>query len=178
MIWRWRYECAETIITCKVCVDKGKLSKVILGETGAFLYDANQSVEFGESDVMASKFRNLEKKIKYHLEWQGHIDNVKMIDEKEQKDAAYTVTNIVISMAIGRTCYHSYNKGRQFADFENLLFLQQLNGISIGNINNGQNFARNFLPLVAKVVQVRVNKFISLPLVQTGHRPPLNISAD
>ena len=127
---------------------------------------------------MSSKFRNLKKNIKRHLQRQVHVDNVKMRDEKEQKYAAYAAKNIVVGMAIGRTCYHLYSKGRPFADFESSLFLQELNGINIGNINHGQDFARNFLPHVADVVSRRVNKFISWPLLQTGHRPPLNISAD
>ena len=171
-------ESAETVIIyCKVCVDQEKLRKAIVGDIGVFLYDANLGVEFGES-VMSSKFRNLKKNIKRHLQRQVHVDNVKMRDEKEQKDAAYAAKNIVVGMAIGRTCYHLYSKGRPFADFESSLFLQGLNGINIGNINHGKDFARNFLPHVADVVSRRVNKFISSPLLQTGHRPPLNISAD
>ena len=169
----------ETVIVyCKVCVESEKLSKAVVGDIGVFLYDTSVGVEFAEGEVMSSKFRNTKKNIKRHLQRDVHVNNLKSQEEKQQKDAAYAAKNIVVGMAIGRTCYYLYSKGRPFADFESLLFLQELNGINIGNINHGQDFARNFLPHVAEVVSKRINQFISSPLQQTGHRPPLNVSAD
>lgn len=154
------------------------LEKSAVGDIGIFIYDTSLGVEFAHTDVMAHKFRNLKKNIKRHLERKVHKDNVITEEQKQQKDAAYARKNIVIGMAVGRTCYHLYSKGRPFADFEELFYLQELNGVGIGNINHGQDFARNFLPFVAEVVSSRVNRFLSTPLIQTGDRPPLNISVD
>ena len=81
-------------------------------------------------------------------------------------------------MAIGHTSFHLYTKGRPYQDFEDLLLLQSQNSIDIGQLNHSEEFSRFFLPFCDAEVQKRINLLLSSVLVQIGHPPPLDITAD
>ncbi|CAL4126784.1 unnamed protein product [Meganyctiphanes norvegica] len=81
-------------------------------------------------------------------------------------------------MNLGRLCYKLFMKGLPFTDFEDdILMLKQAKSI-VRELNHSRKFPPAFLPHVTKEVQARMRIFLSTQLKQTGHRPPLALSAD
>lgn len=80
-------------------------------------------------------------------------------------------------MNLGRICYKLHVKDCPFTDYEDVLILKQAKA-SISNLNHSSKFPPAFLPHVTKEVQSRIKQFITSKLQQTGHKPPLALSAD
>ena len=51
-------------------------------------------------------------------------------------------------------------------------------GAVVGELNHSRKFPAAFRGSVCQVVNSRVRMFVQTPLVQTGHLPPVGISAD
>ena len=76
-------------------------------------------------------------------------------------------------MILVRLCMKSYIFSRPFQDYGTVIFLMK-----VGELNHSRLFPAAFIPFVRKDVQRRQEKFLSTPLKQTGHLPPLVGSAD
>ena len=168
----------DMIIYCKLCIED--IDKPLLGDStnGVFKYEKKSGVSFNKDEILPQQFRNLKKHLRRHLLRQTHQRKVAEKEANEAKSAAELLRQYQVGMNIGRTCYLLYKKGRPFEDFEEQLYLQSVNGVDVGHMNHSSEFARSFMPYVAKTVKEQVNAFIETPLQQTGHRPLLNIQAD
>ncbi len=173
------------VVFCKLCIDthSDKLISVHEGiesesTNGIFSYEKKYGTDFKSGEILPPKFRNLKKNLKRHKQRQLHQENLKDKNAEEQRSAREFLRQRSIGLVIGRTCYQIFKSGNPFTDFENLIYLQSINGADVGNINHSNEFPRAFMPYVADVVKNRVNEFIQTPLMQTGHQPMLNISAD
>ncbi len=81
-------------------------------------------------------------------------------------------------MNLGRLCYKLYVKGRPFSDYEDdVLILKRANG-NAGELNHSRKFPAAFLLHASNEVKSRMKQFLSSKMEQTGHRPPLALSAD
>ena len=86
--------------------------------------------------------------------------------------------NYEAGMNIGRLCYKLFVNGRPFSEFEeNVLILNRANA-NVGNLNHLRKFPSAFLPHVFNEIRSRMKQFLTSKLPQTGHRPPLALSAD
>jgi hypothetical protein len=66
-----------------------------------------------------------------------------------------------VGMKIGKTCYYLFKKGRPDTDFPDLLLLQSMNELDIGELNHCEKFPAKFIPYVAEEVEHRVNNFLN-----------------
>lgn len=135
-------------------------------------------LEFEEDMPLPRKYRNVKTSFKRHIEADEHKSSVTNTEKQKQIDQKLSSRNYKAGMAIGRTCYLLYKHGRPFTDFEQMMYLQSVNGVDLGEINHSVQFVRGFLPFVATKVKSNLNKFLSTRLPQTGHRPALNVLAD
>ena len=53
-----------------------------------------------------------------------------------------------------------------------------MSGAEVGNINNSENFVRNFRPALASAVRRLKTKFLTTPYKATGFLPPGSLTAD
>lgn len=69
-------------------------------------------------------------------------------------------------------------QGPPYTDYEDdVLNLKQANA-KLGHMNHSRKFPAAFRPHVYAVVKTRLKRFLTRKLSQTGHRPPLALSAD
>ena len=169
-------------LSCSVCgtVDSNNddnSSK--LQTTGIFKYEKLTGMIFTPEENLPDKFRNLKKHVKRHVKQStAHIENLQSQIEKQKDAEGKKTNNYGAGMNLGRICYKLYVKGRPFTDYEgDVLILKQAKA-NVGNLNHSRKFPPAFLPHVTKEVQSRMKQFITSKLQQTGHKPPLALSAD
>ena len=149
-----------------------------LQNIGIFKYEKQTGMRFTSDENLPDQFRNLKNNVKRHIKQSTtHIKNIQSQIEK-QKEVKAKTKNYEAEMNLGRLCYKLYVKGRPFSEFEeDVLILNQAN-VNVGNLNHPRKFCPAFLPHVSKEVQSRLKQFSTSKLPQTGHRPPLALSAD
>jgi hypothetical protein len=81
-------------------------------------------------------------------------------------------------MNLGQACMKLYLRGRPYTDYEYDVFNLQQAKAKIGHLNHSRNFPALFRPHVYTVVKRKLKSFLNQKLEQTGHKPPLALSAD
>ena len=163
------YSEEEKKLSCRICQD---------AEYGEFGYDPSEETNF-EDKKMGRKFVNLKKSIKRHI--QSSKSHSAVLEEEAQKKEAekkLSNKNHDAGMILGRLCLKSYIFGRPYQDYETDTFLMKVAGATVGELNHSRLFPAAFRPFVRKAVHRRQVKFLSTPLKQTGHLPPVAGSAD
>ena len=164
------YDEESEIVSCCVCPDTS--------ERGQFFYDKEIGVQFSESN-MPREFRNLKSSVLRHITTsKSHLEVLAEKDLKLQAEAELTRKNKVIGMNLGRLCMKNYLLGRPYTDYEYDVLVLKKAGGEVGELNHSRHFPAFFRPFVANVVHKRVTDYLKTPLKQTGHRPPVCISAD
>ena len=108
----------------------------------------------------------------------SHSDVLQDIAKKEAAELKIKSKIFEAGMNLGRLCMKSYKLGKPYQDYEIDTFLLKKSGASIGELNHSRKFPAAFRPHVQQEVRKRQHKFLSQPLKQTGHLPPLAGSAD
>jgi hypothetical protein len=163
------YDDEQELLSCFVCKDC---------EYGEFEYEKSEGLSF-EDGKMSRKFINLKKSVKRHIcKSKSHSDVLQDIAKKEAAELKIKSKNFEAGMNLGRLCIKSYKLGKPYQDYEIDTFLLKKSGASIGELNHSRKFPAAFRPHVQQEVRKRQQKFLSQPLKQTGHLPPLAGSAD
>ena len=166
----FEYDEENEVVSCCVCPDTS--------ERGKFHYDKELGVHFSESN-MPRQFRNLKNNVLRHITTsKSHLEVLADRDLKLQAEAELTMKNKVIGMNLGRLCMKNYLLGRPYTDYENDVLVLKKAGGEVGELNHSRKFPASFRPFVANVVHKRVTDYLKTPLKQTGHLPPVCISAD
>jgi hypothetical protein len=169
-------------LSCSVCstVDTNNDDNSSnLQTTGIFKYEKQTGMIFAPEENLPDKFRNLKKHVKRHVKQStAHIENLQSQIKKQKEAEGKKTKNYEAGMNLGLICYKLYVKGRLFTDYEeDVLILKQAKA-NVGNLNHSRKFPPAFLPHVTKEIQSRMKQFITSKLQQTGHKPPLALSAD
>ena len=77
-------------------------------------------------------------------------------------------------MNLGRMCTKLLLRGRPYTDYGDDVILLYMNGAAVGELNHSWKFR----PFLCTVITQRVKKFACTLLLQTGHLPVVNITAD
>ena len=136
----------------------------------------DSDIEDGDQDLVSSQFRqfrNLKKSLKRHMETAGH--KTYLIEERraEEETRKYLSRNLAAGQTLGRIVYMLVKLGRPFQDYE-----EQVLTAKIGGSEVGKDFATKLLRPLSAVVTEDLKNFFSTPLIQTGFRPKLTLSAD
>ena len=99
-------------------------------------------------------------------------------DEKQRLANDLHCRNHQAGMNCGRLCIKNYHLGRPYSDYEYDVLMLKMSGAVVGELNHSRKFPAAFRGSVCQVVNSRVRRFVQTPLVQTGHLPPVGISAD
>ena len=76
-----------------------------------------------------------------------------------------------VTETLMRTAIDGVVNYRAFNDFENLVYLQHLNGVDVGDWQHGRQAAAAMLGIAAEEWQEQMQSFLSTPLTSTGHLP-------
>ena len=163
----FEYSDEEKKFSCRVCKDAD------YGEFGFDKEDENYERKIGR------KFINLKKSLKRHLLIsKAHAAVLLEEEQKREAESKLSNKNMEAGMNLGRLCMKSFIFGRPYTDFETNVYLMKVAGAQVGELNHSHRFPPALRPHVRKVVHKRQVKFLSTPLQQTGHLPPVAGSAD
>ena len=141
----------------------------------------DSDIEDGDQDLVSSQFRqfrNLKKSLKRHMETAGH--KTYLIEERraEEETRKYLSRNLAAGQTLGRIVYMLVKLGRPFQDYEEQVLTAKIGGSEVGDKHHGKDFATKLLRPLSAVVTEDLKNFFSTPLIQTGFRPKLTLSAD
>ena len=146
---------------------------------GVFTYPHDIKQNFDDHENLPRAFINLKKSVKRHfIDSISHQKNVKTEEERRAKQRLLENRNENAGMNLGRLCMKLYLKGCPYADFEDDVLVQKMNGTTVGELNHSRKFPAAFRPFVSKAIVRRVSDFFGRKLSQTGHLPVVNITAD
>ncbi len=174
----------RTVMICNECVTAEQVRQVWPDKLvhGIFSYnpamdeDPLSNPEFN-CDVQSEAFRNLKKHLRRHLTGILHNNNLDAAASTEKLKSKEERRECSVGMKIGKTCYYLFKKARPDTDFPDLLLLQSMNELDIGELNHCEKFPAKFIPYVAEEVEHRVN-FLNNRLDQTAFRPVGKVVAD
>ena len=174
----FKYYEDESLLRCTLCADdENKSHETHSQAVGVFSYNKVYERDFSDKDF-APEFKNLKRTVKSHLVRTTHLNQLKNQREKEEEERKRMNKNVEAGMNLGRHCMKNYNLGRPYTDYESDVLNTKLSGGFVGDLHHSRKFPAEFRPFVDRVVTRRVVKFISTPMKQTGHLPPVAISAD
>ena len=170
----------EEYIMCKLCVPLTYKVDVSSNscENGIFMYNAKGGLSFSNESKLPKCFTNLKKNLKEHLSNKTHTTNLTAWEERLEEDKRNFNRNRQIGLRIARICYVIYKEGRSERSFETEVARKIQDGLDMGDINHSHTFPGKFRPYVAHEVHIRMQRFLTSRLNQTGFFPPLNIGAD
>ena len=172
----FHYNPIESILKCTVCFKDSDDIKHIKSNVGIFSYSSEFERDFyGQKFTL--EFSNLKGVVRGHLTTKTHSNSLRSKQEKEEQDRIILNNNVKAGMSLGRYCMKNYILGRPYTDFESDVLTGKLNGVFVGDLNHSKNFPAHLRPFVDEVVTSKVKNFLT-SLKQTGHLPPLAISAD
>ncbi len=147
--------------------------------TGIFAYEQKTGLLFSEDENLPEEFRNLKKHLKRQIKKsKKHLSNVMEEIEKKQQAVKRKGNNYEAGMILGRACMKLVLRGRPYTDYEHDVFNLKQAKAKIGHLNHSKNFPALFRPHVHMVVKRELKSFLNKKLEQTGHMPPLALSAD
>ena len=174
------YDELDEKVKCTVCKsennqDNDDDKKLI----GVFKYSLLDGLNFTKNEKLSRKFINLKKSLKRHLlESNLHCSMLKKEQEKQEEELALISKNKEAGLNIGKIAIKNYIRGRPYTDFENDILIMKNAGGVVGDINHSKHFPANFRKYVCTVINGRIRTFLQTPLKQTGHLPPVAVSAD
>ena len=115
---------------------------------------------------------------KHIVQSKTHCSKLEKENEKYSAICELESKNRKAGLNLGLAAMKNYLLGRPYTDFESDVLLMRKAGAVVGELYHSRKFPASFRKSVCRVVHGRVKKFIQTPLKQTGHYPPLAISAD
>ena len=177
----FEYDAENCKLKCVVCDSKNvtENSDKAGVASGEFQYKPSDGLVFTTKEKLSRSFINLKAHLKVHiLKNKLHCSS---LAERNKLDAAeceaYSI-NRKAGMNLGRAAVKNYILGRPYRDFENDVLIMKKSGGIVGELNHSVKFPAKFRGSVCKVVNSRVRKFVTTPLKQTAHLPPVALSAD
>ena len=175
------YESDSNLFICAICLPDYDIELIVQQKKppgGVFCHDDDMPLRYAQDSIVDRKFRNLKSHMKTHLQSSAHAESIKAKNDTYSAMSKYNTRTEKVGLLIGTTAYHIlYSRGTVWG-FEQLLLLNNINHIDIGDTNHSTYFIWHLRPYVAKVVQSKMTTFFSTPFKQTGHLPPVNASAD
>eukprot|EP00794_Sanderia_malayensis_P014467 gene14467-15971_t len=173
------HESDSSELRCMICEDANNVNPEKTTDHGIFTYENDLEKDFESREFLPREFINLKKSIKRHLT--DSVTHKKNVQAEEQRKAERNLLerkNEKAGMNLGRLCMKLFLKGRPYTDYEDDVLVEKINGSVVGELNHSRKFPPAFRPFVSRAVARRVATFINTRLVQTGHFPAVNITAD
>lgn len=121
------------ILKCTACVKDVAYNPDKFRQPGFFVFDvAKGGKEFNHVDVLSSRFRTLKAHIKDHISSNGHKEEMRLAAKARGRDSRLLNRNQAVGMRVGQTAYIVFKGGFGLRIFEELLMLQEMNGLDIG----------------------------------------------
>ena len=175
----FKYDEENMKVKCVLCDSSQVDSDKPASYSGEFKYNSQDGVKFDEKSKMSRNFINMKAHLKAHiLRNKTHSLQLEIQTQKNAAECELVSKNRKAGLNLGRAALKNYIQGRPYSDFENDVFMMKKSGGTVGEINHSRKFPASFRKSVARVVNGRIKKFIQKPLKQTGHLPPVAISAD
>ena len=127
---------------CSVCA-KGEMTagdgKSPQNAVGVFTYDCRKA-SFSFTENLSGAFRSLKETVKRHFASERHARAEEAAKQKDKQSAERTKEAGTVALRVLRTAYYVLTKSLSQTAFEELIFLQHMNGLNMGNINHSKTF--------------------------------------
>ena len=106
---------------------------------GIFTYDCEKA-SFSYAENLSAAFRSLKDTVKRHFRSERHARAEEAAKRSEQQSAARSKEAGTVAVRVLRTAYYVLSKSLSQTAFEELIVLQHMNGLNMGNINHSKAF--------------------------------------
>ena len=162
-------------VICDLC---DEASDKITNKGGEFCYDFEENgIDFNDSN-MPRKFRAFKERIINHLETKAHKEAVADQEKNDEEDASNEVYNHKVGIKLGSIVYQNIKERCSYAKYERDVAAAALNGEEVGNINHGEDFAKNLTDDMGTEAKIQLTKYFHKPLSCTGQLPPVMFASD
>ena len=166
-------------VICTLCEEGDSQQSATSSTSGEFKYNPTHGLNFNQKEKISRPFINLKAHLKAHiLNNKSHSSNLSKQAEMNAAECELLPKNRQAGLNLGRAAVKNYIHGRPYLDYENDVLIMKKSGGIVGEINHSRIFPAKFRSSVARVVNGRIRKFMKSPLKQTGHLPPVAVSAD
>ena len=146
--------------------------------TNKFCYNFEENgIDFNDSN-MPRKFRAFKERIINHLETKAHKEAVADQEKNDEEDASNEVYNHKVGIKLGSIVYQNIKERCSYAKYERDVAAAALNGEEVGNINHGEDFAKNLTDDMGTEAKIQLTKYFHKPLSCTGQLPPVMFASD
>lgn len=160
-----------TEIVCTPCIEANPADG---RSAGRFRYHSTSGVDFSDM-VQTSQFRNLKGAIKKHVEGASHL---KIMQETIQDLEISVKKNREAGLVCGRYAYFAVKMDHNVARYEDYVANASCTNATVGDINHGRHFARNFAHATYTVLHKQFIRQLNKPLTSTGRPAPFTVIAD
>lgn len=115
-----------------------------------------------------SQLSNLRIKIKKHYESEGHQLADKINKERKEKSIQVSMQKSIVdheqtTIKVFRTAYYIAMQNRPFSDHDDLIKLQEINGVNLGKILHSRYSATNIINHISNIMRKQlISKIITL----------------
>ena len=79
---------------------------------------------------------------------------------------------------LGTIIYDITKTAKPDTAYEDQVSLLALLGVDVGELNHSRKFLAKFIPYLSNNINEKIKSFLCTPMIQTGLRPALKITAD
>ena len=140
-------------------------------------FNYHQDFDLRKAEI-SSKFSNLKKNLKRHMERQVHLDKVSAQESTDLIRRKEENRNKKVGFTLGKLSYFNYKHKRPDTDYPELVYLLSKFGVDVGDLNHRRDFPRKLLPYVSEAIEEKIKCYLGSTLQSTGYKPPIKIIAD
>ena len=162
-------------VICDLC---DEASDKMTNKGGEFCYDFEENgIDFNDSN-MPRKFRAFKERIINHLATKAHKEAVADQEKNDAEEASNEINNYKVGLKLGSIVYQNIKERCSYAKYERDVAAAAFNGEEVGNINHGEDFAKNLTDDMGTEAKIQLTKYFHKPLSCTGQLPPVMFGSD
>ena len=143
-------------LICDICDDD---SSGEIKRSGEFSYDCEAEGKNFTQTNMPRKFWNLKSHAAGHLKSSIHIKAKSNKDKRDKEDEECDTYNYKIGMKQGKIVYNNIKERESYAKYSRDVAHRTSNGEDLGNINHGDDFAKDLVDAMAEKARIELTKY-------------------
>ena len=127
---------------------------------GVFRYDLRIGASFADDQVLPPPFKDMQRSVRAHFVSSFHAKQMEKRKLMKNVAAGEIRSRKTVSDNVLRTAYTVLKKSLPYATFEDLVVLQNSNGVKVGNINHSRMLVPSLRSEFCLLMRKRLMRFI------------------
>ena len=142
------------VVVCEVCQPNFDPNRDLKAPktTGVLQYNFSEGTSFPKPSALPRLFVRLKAAIRTHLASASHRKMEDARQKEQEESAAHAKVSNVISSRVLRTAYHVLMESLSREEFEELIVMQNLNGLNMGDLCHSGSQMKRFRDAFSDVV--------------------------